>query len=113
MSQHEHPRVKYTSRPVSPEFAEKLAGHLQRRVELERAGRAGVEDWRNWLTVDPEACSHTTCTMTEIETAFGAWGVEICNFCGTQTARQCPHYHNTWHLDGQVLICDLCGADGT
>jgi hypothetical protein len=69
--------------------------------------------WRNrtkfWFT----NCRHTSCTLVEVENERGRWGVEICNDCGHQVARECPHEKSEWFADGQVLLCLNCGSDGT
>ncbi len=63
---------------------------------------------------DTSNCSHTTGTMFEVENDHGVWGIIICIDCGgIQMGPECPHVHCTWHEDGQVLICDNCGVDGT
>lgn len=62
---------------------------------------------------DQEDCKHTTSTMFEVSNQYGVWGVLICDECGRQSGRECPHVRSTWHLDGTILICDNCGVDGT
>lgn len=76
------------------------------------------DNWRLWLQdrylSGLKSCSHTTRTLVEVENEYGVWGVEICNNCGHLVeGPQCPHVSNTWHADGQVLLCDNCGIDGT
>lgn len=74
--------------------------------------------WRDALADGLECfvkseCKHTTSSMFEVSNKHGVWGVLICDDCGRQSGRECPHVHLTWHEDGQVLICDNCGVDGT
>lgn len=77
------------------------------------------ETQRNWrarlaaMLTPQSGCTHTTGTMVEVENDHGVWGVIVCNGCGAQTARECPHEKCTWHADDTVLVCDNCGYDGT
>lgn len=38
--------------------------------------------------------------------------VEVCTTC-LYTTTTCMHTKNTWHDSGQILLCDVCGIDGT
>lgn len=59
-------------------------------------------------------CKHVQRTLVEVENEHGIWGSEICVECGRQVeGPQCPHVHNSWHLDGKILVCDNCGTDVT
>lgn len=70
-------------------------------------------DWRKGTLIDLSHCQHTVCSFFEVENEHGIWGMEICNNCGTQVRRECPHVSNTWNPEGTVLTCDNCGIDGT
>lgn len=107
---------KYTPRLPENRWGAIFATHA-RRVRLLGDNNLLPTDWRDWtmryVAGLLKTCKHTTGTIFEVENEHGVWGVEICNDCGIQVTRECPHISNTWHADGALLICDNCGVDGT
>lgn len=113
---------KYTPRLRSPQYDRFIRAHLKTVKVLEGAGLLVDSvipgDWRSWIAQKVErdllrTCNHTVCSIFEVENEHGVWGVEICNNCGAQTAKECPHVQLEWREDGTALICTNCGHDGT
>lgn len=111
-------RDAYKSRDYNLAGRMFIASHVA-RVSLLQERHLLPPNWRQWVTeglpsvFSPERCEHVHRTLIEVATAHGVWGMEICASCGEQVAKECPHIRLTWHDDGQVLICDNCGVDGT
>jgi hypothetical protein len=109
-------KKKYPPRLHERGYGSAIRFHVK-RVQLLQKNNLLPDNWRQWLQhyVDTllKLCPHTTCTIVEVEGPHGIWGVEICNDCGTLTARECPHVCMIWHEEGQALICSNCGVDGT
>jgi hypothetical protein len=109
-----HDRNDYESREYTSGDRNRLAQHLQ----FIHGNESLPADWRRWPSdhlqcFSAEQCSHTQRFLIEVPTKHGVWGMEICASCGEQVGKECPHVHLTWHNDGQLLICDNCGVDGT
>jgi hypothetical protein len=69
--------------------------------------------WRERTVIDFTDCPHTSGTMVEVVNEYGIWGVIICNRCGRQSDRECPHTTCEWNDEGTLLRCLNCGVDGT
>lgn len=95
---------------VSRELTDAQRAKVKAQLELHDATPPG---WRERTLFDLSGCAHTSERLIEVENEHGVWGMMICVDCGAQTAKECPHVHLTWHEEGNVLICDNCGADGT
>lgn len=110
-------REDYTARELSEADLEVLRAyvaqfHDNERVPLTKDTR--MFPARNLRPFkDQEDCPHTTSTMFEVSNKHGVWGVLVCDDCGRQNGRECPHVRCSWHLDGTILVCDNCGIDGT
>lgn len=108
---------KHTPRLHNPAHGAMIRSHAARVQVLERAHLLPA-DWRSSLeryVADHliARCQHVTRTFIEVEGQHGKWGVEICDDCGVQVARECPHATMIWCADGTALICTNCGHDGT
>ena len=67
-----------------------------------------------------EECRHPQLTIEYFENEKGSIALEICCHCSEFVTITCGHIKNTWTYTGnetdpeeQVLLCNLCGADGT
>lgn len=109
------PREDLIARPTAirahAERVKRLSGVWEDGRQIIR--HALPHDWRMWTLIDLSKCPHTVCSFFEVENDHGIWGMEICNNCGTQVRKECPHVSNTWNPEGTVLTCDNCGIDGT
>lgn len=91
-----------------------LDRHRRLVAALDAAGALDLIEWRDLTLFDLTKCPHEGMhTVVYVENDLGAWAVDICAQCGEQVDKECVHKHNTWHLDGKVLTCNLCGIDGT
>lgn len=63
-------------------------------------------------------------SVVYIESALGGVQAEVCEACGCVTTVLCEHKYATWYdeagapvearsMTGVVLLCNLCGIDGT
>lgn len=102
----------YTPRSTSEQRAV-LVNNLAQRAAREAQNGELPSDWRDRTLYDLSSCIHTVCTIIEVENKHGVWGVEICDNCGAQVAKECAHVSNTWNEAGTALTCDNCGKDGT
>lgn len=69
--------------------------------------------FREWTRFDFSKCRHVEERIVEIENEHGKWGMAICIRCAHVNTVECPHVKNEWRLDGKILVCENCGADGT
>lgn len=107
-----HEREQFAPREISKAEEIVLRAHVERAKVL---GEHNLlpHDWRDDILYSVDDCHHTTQTMVEVENARGVWGVMICNDCGKQVARECPHVRCDWLFDGELLRCGNCGCDAT
>lgn len=116
----DQPNVRTRDNHVSAawprDYLLKLERHVKTVTALQEADVL-PPNWRTWTEIDfstfAGGCPHTVCSIFEVENKNGVWGVEICNGCGEQVVKECPHDRLTWQVDGKALICDNCGHDGT
>lgn len=109
------PRENMRYRAVTIRAHAARVRRLEATYENGKETRADLlpDGWRKWTLIDLSNCQHTASSFFEVENEHGVWGVLVCNNCGTQVHRECPHVSNSWNEEGSVLTCDNCGIDGT
>lgn len=107
-----HDREKFAPRLVDTREMERLRQHVERVIAHGHPERLPT-DWREEIAYDFSECPHTAETLIEVEGPHGIWGMAICNNCGEQVVKECPHVRCDWLLDGKLLRCANCGIDGT
>lgn len=57
---------------------------------------------------------HYTMSTVNLSSYLGTIQIDMCEEGNCPHVEiRCTHEFNTWHENETVLLCDLCGADGT
>lgn len=95
------------------DYVAALERHRRLYEALEAGGALNTIEWRDLTLFDLSTCKHETTEIHYVQSDLGEWEVETCARCGEQVAKECTCRRLEWHLDGSVLVCALCGIDGT